>query len=72
MIHLHKSTDTLTLLFPDKIGGLWLKPRGKKRWVEVSLPSDTMIINIGDLLEAWSVGFFVSTPDKVVSKSEAA
>ncbi len=71
-IHPHKDTDALTLLFPDKIGGLWLKPRGKKRWVEVSLPSDTMLVNIGDLLEVWSGGFFVSTPHKVVNKSEAA
>ena len=29
-IHLHEDTDALTLLFPHKIGGLWLKPRGKK------------------------------------------
>jgi isopenicillin N synthase-like dioxygenase len=68
-IHPHKDTDALTLLFPDQVGGLWLQPRGHKDWMEVVAPPDTMVVNIGDLLELWSGGYFVSTPHKVVNAS---
>ena len=68
-IHPHKDTDALTLLFPDQVGGLWLQPRGQKDWMEVIAPPDAMVVNIGDLLELWSGGYFVSTPHKVVNTS---
>ena len=68
-IHPHKDTDALTLLFPDAAGGLWLRPHGHPEWVEVEAPDDTMVVNIGDLLELWSGGYFVSTPHKVVNAS---
>ena len=68
-IHPHKDTDALTLLFPDPVGGLWLRPRDSKEWLEVSAPPGTMVVNIGDLLELWSGGLFVSTPHKVVNTS---
>ncbi len=68
-IHPHKDTDALTLLFPDKVGGLWLQPRGHSEWTEVTAPSNTMVVNIGDLMELWSGGYFVSTPHKVVNTS---
>ena len=68
-IHPHKDTDALTLLFPDQVGGLWLQPRGQKDWIEVIAPPDAMVVNIGDLLELWSGGYFVSTPHKVVNAS---
>lgn len=68
-IHPHKDTDALTLLFPDPVGGLWLRPREQDQWLEVAAENDTLIVNIGDLLELWSGGYFVSTPHKVVNQS---
>ena len=68
-IHPHKDTDALTLMFPDPVGGLWLRPRDQLEWLEVEAPNDTMVVNIGDLLELWSGGYFVSTPHKVVNTS---
>ncbi|MDG1771251.1 MAG: 2-oxoglutarate and iron-dependent oxygenase domain-containing protein [Luminiphilus sp.] len=68
-IHPHKDTDALTLLFPDPVGGLWLRPREQDNWLEVVAAEDTLIVNIGDLLELWSGGYFVSTPHKVVNQS---
>jgi isopenicillin N synthase-like dioxygenase len=68
-IHPHKDTDALTLLFPDAVGGLWLRPHDQTEWLEVKAPDDTMVVNIGDLLELWSGGYFVSTPHKVVNTS---
>ena len=70
-IHPHKDTDALTLLFPDPIGGLWLRPREQRDWLEINAPEQTLIVNIGDLLELWSGGRFVSTPHKVVNRSGA-
>ena len=60
-IHPHKDTDALTLLFPGEVGGLWLRPHDQTEWLEVKAPDDTIVVNIGDLLELWSGGYFVST-----------
>ena len=68
-IHPHKDTDALTLLFPDDVGGLWLRPHDQQDWLEVIAPPEAMVVNIGDLLELWSGGYFVSTPHKVVNAS---
>ena len=70
-IHPHKDTDALTLLFPDPVGGLWLRGRGQSDWLEVKAPPHTIVVNIGDLLELWSGGYFVSTPHKVINRSGA-
>jgi isopenicillin N synthase-like dioxygenase len=70
-IHPHKDTDALTILVPDKVGGLMVKQRGRDDWYEVDAPVDSLVVNIGDLLELWSGGYFVSTPHKVVNKSGA-
>jgi isopenicillin N synthase-like dioxygenase len=68
-IHPHKDTDALTILVPDPVGGLMVKKRGRNEWLCVSAPQGALVVNIGDLLELWSGGYFVSTPHKVVNKS---
>ena len=70
-IHPHKDTDALTILVPDKVGGLMVKKRGRDEWHEVDAPDDALVVNIGDLLELWSGGYFVSTPHKVINTSGA-
>ena len=68
-IHPHKDTDALTILVPDEVGGLMVKKRGRNEWLDVSAPQCALVVNIGDMLELWSGGYFVSTPHKVVNKS---
>jgi isopenicillin N synthase-like dioxygenase len=68
-IHPHKDTDALTILAPDKVGGLLVKLRDSEEWIEVDAPDDALVVNIGDMLELWSGGYFVSTPHKVVNMS---
>jgi isopenicillin N synthase-like dioxygenase len=68
-IHPHKDTDALTILVPDRVGGLMVRKRGADQWLEVNAPGDALVVNIGDLLELWSGGYFVSTPHKVVNQS---
>lgn len=68
-IHPHKDTDALTILVPDANGGLWLRPRGSKKWIEAKVPPRTLLVNVGDMLETWSAGYYQSTPHKVVNLS---
>ena len=70
-IHPHKDTDAFTILVPDKVGGLMVRTRNQQEWIEVDAPDDALVVNIGDLLELWSGGYFVSTPHKVINKSGA-
>ena len=68
-IHPHKDTDALTILAPDPVGGLMVKRRHSDSWIHADARGDALIVNIGDLLELWSGGYFVSTPHKVVNTS---
>jgi isopenicillin N synthase-like dioxygenase len=70
-IHPHKDTDALTILSPDPVGGLMVKSRESDDWIHADAYEDALIVNIGDLLELWSGGYFVSTPHKVVNVSGA-
>ncbi len=70
-IHPHKDTDALTILAPDPVGGLLVKCRDDDTWIEADPPDGALIVNLGDLLELWSGGYFVSTPHKVVNSSGA-
>jgi isopenicillin N synthase-like dioxygenase len=68
-IHPHKDTDALTILAPDPVGGLFVKRRDESGWIRAAAPENALIVNVGDLLELWSGGYFVSTPHKVVNSS---
>lgn len=68
-IHPHKDTDVLTILAPDPVGGLFVRRRDSTHWIEAHAAADTLIINVGDMLETWSAGRLVSTPHKVVNCS---
>lgn len=70
-IHPHKDTDALTILAPDQVGGLLVKQRHSDQWLPADKKGEALIVNIGDLLELWSGGYFVSTPHKVVNPAGA-
>ena len=65
-IHPHKDTNVLTVLHPDPVGGLFVRTRAGE-WHEAHCPDDALLLNVGDMLEIWSGGRFVSTPHKVVN-----
>ena len=68
-IHPHKDTDALTILAPDPVGGLQVRVRGGSGWTDVVPPNAALVVNIGDMLEIWSGGYFVSTPHRVINES---
>jgi isopenicillin N synthase-like dioxygenase len=67
-IHPHKDTCAFTILYPDPVGGLDVRDRDGQ-WIEVQCPPESLLVNVGDMVEIWSGGRFVSTPHRVVNRT---
>ncbi|KAE8707491.1 Gibberellin 2-beta-dioxygenase 8 [Hibiscus syriacus] len=61
----HTDSDFITILRQDQVGGLQLVKDGK--WISVKPNPDALIINIGDLFQAWSNDFYTSVEHCVVT-----
>ncbi|XP_041992544.1 gibberellin 2-beta-dioxygenase 8-like isoform X1 [Salvia splendens] len=61
----HTDTSFLTVLHQDNVGGLQLVKDGK--WIAVKPNPDALIINIGDLFQAWSNNLYKSVEHRVVA-----
>ncbi|XP_022953361.1 gibberellin 20-oxidase-like protein [Cucurbita moschata] len=62
----HTDVSYVTIVFPNDIRGLQMRSKGGD-WID-AMPSedDTLVVNIGDLLEAWSNGRLRSAIHRVV------
>lgn len=63
----HTDYECLTLLH-TRNRGLQVMTRDD-RWIDVPVDPDVLIVNIGDMLEAWSNGLLRSTPHRVLNLS---
>ncbi|XP_012440640.1 gibberellin 2-beta-dioxygenase 8 [Gossypium raimondii] len=54
----HTDSDFLTILHQDQVGGLQLVKDGQ--WIAVKPNPEALVINIGDLFQAWSNGCYKS------------
>lgn len=63
----HTDSDFLTILHQDQVGGLQLVKDGK--WISVKPNPEALIINIGDLFQAWSNDVYKSVQHRVVTNS---
>ncbi|KAL1560133.1 gibberellin 2beta-dioxygenase [Salvia divinorum] len=61
----HTDTSFLTVLHQDNVGGLQLVKDGK--WIAVKPNPGALIINIGDLFQAWSNNLYKSVEHRVVA-----
>ena len=61
----HTDAGFLTLLHQDAVGGLEAEVYG--RWVAVPALPSSFVVNIGELLQLVSSGYFRATPHRVVS-----
>ncbi|XP_020593693.1 gibberellin 2-beta-dioxygenase 8-like isoform X2 [Phalaenopsis equestris] len=61
----HTDSDFLTILHQDQIGGLQLMKDSK--WVSVKPHPEALIVNIGDLFQAWSNDVYKSVEHKVMT-----
>jgi isopenicillin N synthase-like dioxygenase len=62
----HTDYGALTLLY-STAPGLQVKRRDGK-WIDVEVPDEHFVINLGDLMAFWSNDRWVSTPHRVVAK----
>lgn len=62
----HTDYGTLTVLADDGVGGLQVMRRDGK-WLDVSVPGDAVVVNLGDLMAIWTNDRWVSTPHRVVN-----
>ncbi|KAI3844811.1 hypothetical protein MKW92_035477 [Papaver armeniacum] len=64
----HTDSDFLTILYQDQVGGLQLLKDG--RWVTVKPNPQYLIINIGDLFQAWSNDLYKSVEHRVMTNNK--
>ncbi|XP_078448491.1 gibberellin 2-beta-dioxygenase 6-like [Wolffia australiana] len=64
----HTDSDFLTVLLQDHVGGLELMK--DSRWVAVAPNPDALIVNIGDLFQAWSNDVYKSVEHRVLAAGE--
>jgi isopenicillin N synthase-like dioxygenase len=63
----HCDSGAFTILWQDDVGGLETVNK-EGDWVVVPPIEDSFVINIGDILQAWSNGRFSSTPHRVINR----
>ncbi|MQL78503.1 hypothetical protein Taro_010930 [Colocasia esculenta] len=62
---MHTDMSCITILYQDEIGGLQVRSR-EGGWVDIQPCEGTLVVNIGDLLQAWSNGQLRSSQHRVV------
>lgn len=63
----HSDSDFLTILHQDGVGGLQLVKDGQ--WVAVKPSPGALIVNVGDLLQAWSNDRYRSVEHRVMASA---
>ncbi len=61
----HTDYGLITLLATDGVPGLEVKPIGLD-WTPVAAPSDSLVLNLGDMVARWTNDRYRSTPHRVV------
>jgi len=64
----HRDTGGFTLLMQDQTGGLEVQ-RKDGVWIGAPPIKGAYVVNIGDIMTRWTNGRFVSTPHRVVNRS---
>ncbi len=62
----HTDYGTITVLADDAVAGLQVQMRSGE-WIEVEVPDDLFVVNIGDLMATWTADRWVSNPHRVVN-----
>ncbi|WCJ22792.1 2-oxoglutarate (2OG) and Fe(II)-dependent oxygenase superfamily protein [Euphorbia peplus] len=62
---MHTDMSCVTLVFQDETGGLQVKSKDGK-WMDINPCEKSLVVNIGDMLQAWSNEKFRSSEHRVV------
>ncbi|KAI4996503.1 hypothetical protein ZWY2020_051423 [Hordeum vulgare] len=65
----HTDSNFLTILCQDQVGGLELMK--DSHWIAVKPHADALVVNVGDLFQAWSNNRYKSLEHKVVANAKA-
>ncbi|GLT84604.1 hypothetical protein SLE2022_028250 [Rubroshorea leprosula] len=64
---MHTDMSCVTIVYQDEIGGLQVRSKQGK-WMDIRPCEGTLVVNIGDMLQAWSNDKFRSSEHRVVLK----
>lgn len=64
---MHTDMSCITILYQDEIGGLQVKSHEGK-WIDINPSEGTLVVNIGDMMQAWSNDKLRSSEHRVVLK----
>ncbi|CAI9101838.1 OLC1v1039254C1 [Oldenlandia corymbosa var. corymbosa] len=66
---MHTDMSCITIVYQDEVGGLQVKSRDGK-WMDILPCEGTLVVNIGDLLQAWSNDKCRSSEHRVVLRKK--
>ncbi|XP_045790254.1 gibberellin 20-oxidase-like protein, partial [Trifolium pratense] len=64
---MHTDMSCITILYQDEIGGLQVKTHEGK-WIDISPSEGSLVVNIGDMMQAWSNDKLRSSEHRVILK----
>lgn len=64
----HTDMSCITIVYQDEIGGLQVRSKGGK-WFDISPRDGILVVNIGDMLQAWSNDRLRSSEHRVVLRA---
>jgi len=67
-VEAHTDPGFFTTLLQDSVGGLELRNRAGK-WIAAPPVPDSFVVNVGDMMQFWTGGRFVSTPHRVANRN---
>lgn len=67
---MHADMSCITIVYQDDIGGLQVRSKEGK-WLDISPREGILVVNIGDMLQAWSNDKLISSEHRVVLKQPA-
>ncbi|XP_047959543.1 gibberellin 20-oxidase-like protein [Salvia hispanica] len=62
---MHTDMSCVTIVYQDEIGGLQVRSR-EGRWMSIAPREGTLVVNVGDMLQAWSNDRLRSSEHRVV------
>lgn len=64
---MHTDMSCITIVYQDETGGLQMRSK-EGEWLDIPPCEDLLVVNIGDLMQAWSNGRLRSSEHRVVLK----